>query len=173
MNRRSFISGLGVVMAALFAFATAQPALAGPSQAASPAPEKTVVHLTKAPDKQGMNEVELGEAAMLALQMGNLMQGMQGRTAIFLSLDGTVLADPGVVMNIPAIYNPDYPDPDNEDVEPGLLQAFLGAGGRIVVCPLCALRRGLTQDTIMPGFEWGSPGAISGLFGKAEQIISF
>ena len=173
MNRRNFISGLGVVVAALFAFATAHTALAGPSRAAGPAPEKTVVHLTKAPDKQGMNEADVGEAAILALQMGNLMQGTQGRTAIFLSLDGTVLADPSVVMNIPAIYNPDYPDPDNADVRPGLLQAFLGAGGRIVVCPLCAGRRGLTQESIMPGFEWGSPGTISELFGKAEQIISF
>ena len=173
MNRRKLLSGLGLMVAALLAFTTTANTVAGPAKAASPAPEKTVIHLTKAPDKQGMNEVETGEAAMLALQMANLMQGTQGRTAIFLSLDGTVLADPNVIMNIPAIYNPDYPDPGNDEVKPGLLQAFLGAGGRVVVCPLCGMRRGLTAETILPGIEWGGPDAISELFSKSEQIISF
>lgn len=171
MNRRNFLSGLGVLAAALLAFGTANNTMAGPSKAASPAPEKTVIHLTKAPDKQGMNEVETGEAAILALQLGNLMQGTQGRTAIFVSLDGTILADPNVVMNIPALYNSDYPG--DEEAQPGLLQAFLESGGRVVVCPLCAIRRGLTADTILPGIEWGNPGSISQLFSKSHQIISF
>ena len=171
MNRRNFISGLGLIVAAFLTFTATTNTVAGPAKAASPAPEKTVIHLTKAPDKQGMNEVETGEAAILALQLGNLMQGTQGRTAIFLSLDGTVLADPNVVMNIPAIYNPDYPG--DEEAQPGLLQAFLGAGGRVVVCPRCGMRRGLTADTILPGIEWGNAGSISELFSKSKQIISF
>ena len=173
MNRRNFISGMGVVLAALFAFGTATNATAAPRKAATPAPEKTVMHLTKAPNKQGMNEVEPGEAAILALQLGNLMQGSKGRTAIFLSLDGTILADPSVVGDgsMPAIYNPDYPSDENAD--PGLLQACLEAGGRVIVCPLCGMRRGLTSETILEGIEWGNPESISELFNKAEQIVSF
>jgi sulfur relay (sulfurtransferase) complex TusBCD TusD component (DsrE family) len=172
MKRRNFISRLGVLAVALFAFATTNNTMVAPAKAASPAPEKTtVIHLTKAPDKQGMNEVDTGEAATLALQLGNLMQGTNGRTAIFLSLDGTFLAHPSVVVNIPTIYNPDYPDQDG--AEPGLLQAFLEAGGRVVVCPSCAVARGLASDTILPGIEWGSPASISELFNKSKQIISF
>jgi len=171
MNRRRFLSGFGVIVAAVLMFSTGTGVTAGPSKAAAPAREKTVINLTKAPDKQGMNEVETGEAAVLALQLGNLMQSSKGRTAIFLSLDGTVLADPAVVMNIPSIYNPDYPG--DEAAQPGLLQAFLGAGGRVIVCPLCGLRRGLTEETTLPGIEWGNPDSIAELFSKAEQIISF
>ena len=173
MIRRKFLFGMGAAVAALLAFGTATNAVAGPSKAASPAPEKTVINLTKAPNKQGLNEAEAGEAAALALQMGNLMQGSSGRTAIFLTLDGTILADPSVVGDgsMPGIYNPAYPSDANAD--PGLLQAFLEAGGRVIVCPLCGGRRGLTPDTILEGTEWGSPGTISELLNKAEQIISF
>lgn len=173
MKRRQFLSGLGLVTAMLLVFGAVTGVAAGPAKSAPPAPEKIVLHLTKAPDKQGLNEVETGEAALLALQLGNLLQGSRGRTAIFLSLDGTVLADPSVVMNIPAIYNPDYPDPSDPTVTPGLLQAYLGAGGRVIVCPLCGLRRGLMPETILPGVEWGDPDGIAELFGKAQKVISF
>ena len=160
----------------LFVLSLSMPAAAGPAKSAAPAPEKTVISLTTSPDKLGPNEyVSAAEAETLALQLANLIQGTQGRAALFLSLDGVYLVDLDVLADLAAmgnteIYNFDYPD--NSD-QPGLLQAFLEAGGRVVVCPACAGRRGVTQETSVKGVEWGNAESLSELFNKMGKALSY
>lgn len=141
---------------------------------------KIVVSLTKSPAGEDLgddlyalyeNEFEESESVVLALQLANLLQGSKGRVALFLSLDGVYLVNPEVVTEYPAIYNTDYPS--DPDAEPGLLQAFLGQGGKVIVCPLCAMRRGLTPDTILPGTQWGNAEIISRLFLKTKKILDY
>lgn len=77
----------------LFILSLSMPAVAGPAKSAAPAPEKTVISLTTSPDKMGPNEFgSAAEAETLALQLANLIQGTQGRAALFLSLDGVYLS---------------------------------------------------------------------------------
>ena len=161
------------IVTTLFILSVSMPAVAGPAKSASPAPEKTVISLTTSPDKMGGNEFgSAAEAETLALQLANLIQATQGRAALFLSLDGVYLVDLGVLMTInnPEIYNFDYPESSDQ---PGLLQAFLGAGGRVVVCPACAARRSVTIENSVPGVEWGNAKSLSELFNKMGKALSY
>ena len=156
--------------ATLFILGSSMSAVAGP---ADPAPEKTVISLTTSPDKMGPNEFgSAAEAETLALQLANLIQSTQGRAALFLSLDGVYLVDLGVLaaINNPEIYNFDYPDSSDQ---PGLLQAFLGSGGRVIICPACAARRGVTIENSVAGAEWGNAKSLSELFNKMGKALSY
>ena len=141
---------------------------------------KIVVSLTKSPagvdDAEVLYENEVfeeagSESVVLALQLANLLQSSDGRVTLFLSLDGVRVADPDVVTDYPAIYNMDFPY--HPDAEPGLLQAFLGQGGKVVVCPVCAMRRDLSPNTILPGTVWGNAEIISRLFLKTNKILDY
>ena len=139
--------------------------------------ENVVVSLKTDPTKDP-------EPACVALQIGMnlLMADLDGDgiddvvpaddVTLFLTIGGVELVNPHN-----SIYNRTKPKPVcttpggvNTASLQALLQGFEMRGGKIMICPLCAASRGITEPTT------GEPGTAAGihnLFLYADKVITF
>jgi sulfur relay (sulfurtransferase) complex TusBCD TusD component (DsrE family) len=117
------------------------------------------------------------EPACVALQIGmNLLMPIGGVAAdevtLFLTTGGVELVNPHN-----SIYNRTNPKlvcttPDGVDTASlqGLLAGFQSMGGNVMICPLCAMSRGISEPT---AGDMGSGPSIHNLFLNADKVITF
>ena len=94
------------------------------------------------------------------------------RVILFPTIDGVELINPDNRINKPK--NPklvcDTPGGENTASLSQLLNGFVGLGGEIVICPLCADSRGIDEPTL--GAK-GNAEDIHNLFLYADKVIDF
>jgi sulfur relay (sulfurtransferase) complex TusBCD TusD component (DsrE family) len=139
--------------------------------------ENVVISLNTDPTKDP-------EPACVALQIGMnlLMTDLNGDeiddvvpaddVTLFLTTGGVELVNPHN-----SIYNRTKPKPvcttpNGVNTAPlqALLQGFVMRGGNVMICPLCATSRGITEPT---AGEPGSPVDIHNLFLFADKVLTF
>jgi sulfur relay (sulfurtransferase) complex TusBCD TusD component (DsrE family) len=116
--------------------------------------KRAVVHL-------GSYAADLASAGSAMLMAVNL-QNNGADVTLFLDRDGVRLAD----ARQPAL---EYAGIDVV----GLLDSFVAAGGRVVLCPPGAAHAGIGRDQLRPGAEIGSPPVIAELMLGADVVIDF
>lgn len=135
--------------------------------------EKVVISLATDPTKDP-------EPACVALQIGmNLLMSLPppgdipaDEVTLFVTTGGVELINPNN-----SIYNRAKPKPVcttpagiNAASLQQLLMGFEGLGGKVVICPLCAISRGITEPTTG---EMASSVDIHTLFLEADKVIDF
>jgi hypothetical protein len=121
------------------------------------------------------------EAACVALQIGiNLLRDTvpdrgnnltsvtpADRVVLFPTLGGVELINP---LNDLTALVCDTPAGQATGSLAGLLEGFVKSGGEVIVCPLCADKRGITDPTLG---TMGSGVDIHNLFLHADKVIDF
>lgn len=132
--------------------------------------ERVVISLKTDPTKDP-------EPACVALQIGmNLLmpigEGAADEVTLFVTTGGVELINPHN-----SIHNRTNPKlvcttPDGVDTASlqGLLAGFQGMGGNVMICPLCATSREITEPTTG---DMGTGGSIHNLFLNADKVITF
>lgn len=120
-----------------------------------PQPEKrAVVHL----GSYAADPAAAGSAMLMAVNL----QNNGAAVTLFLDRDGVRLAD----TRQPSL---EYAGIDVV----GLLDTFVAAGGRVVLCPPGAAHAGIGRDQLRPGTEIGSPPVIAELMLGADVVVDF
>jgi sulfur relay (sulfurtransferase) complex TusBCD TusD component (DsrE family) len=131
--------------------------------------EKVIISLKTDPTKDP-------EPACVALQIGmNLLMSPGGAApaddvTLFVTIGGVELINPHN-----SIYNRTKPKsvcttPDGVASLQDLLTGFQGLGGNVVICPLCATNRGITEPVTG---DMGDGLGIHNLFLYADKVITF
>jgi sulfur relay (sulfurtransferase) complex TusBCD TusD component (DsrE family) len=129
-----------------------------------------VVHL-----KRHINDLQ---GAVTAVRLATLMQVQDcADVTLFLTLQGPRLADNRMPQDLLFGTLPDGTPPEEYTLA-WFVQGFLGAGGEIVVCPLCAQEIGLiredgTTPDLLEGVIVPTPQEIADLFLAADKILDF
>jgi sulfur relay (sulfurtransferase) complex TusBCD TusD component (DsrE family) len=118
------------------------------------------------------------EPACVALQIGmNLLMAPGGAApaddvTVFLTTGGVELINPDSIINKRKKPKLVCTTPDGINVAslPDLLTEFQGLGGNVMICPLCATSRGITEPTTG---EMGNGLTIHNLFLFADKVITF
>ena len=96
------------------------------------------------------------------------------RVILFPTIDGVELVNPDNRINRPKNPKPvcDTPAGENTASLSQLMHGFVGLGGEIVICPLCAESRGITEENKTMG-KMGNAEDIHNLFLYADKVIDF
>lgn len=161
----STIAGM-VLMGMLFSVS-----LSAAAEDDAPVVRSHTVLLTVDPGVGGLGQGE--ERACLDLDMANLFVRTGQRATLFLGIDGVKLAD----AKFWEFHNPRCWDATNEIYVPmkGLLDAYMEAGGKVLVCPICwgpRAQQGIVRELI-PGAEFGDSKSIPKTFLRAKNVVSF
>ena len=134
---------------------------------------------------------EAAEPACVALQIGsNLLSKMvmvgenkipvtpADEVVLFTTIDGVEIINPSEdtqeILNDDTVCFAPYVDEEGNFIPTQslnqLLDKFVAAGGKIVVCPLCAMTRGITPE---PPAKMGNAEDIHTLFLYADKVIDF
>lgn len=154
----SLLSVLVVGMVVTVAAVTANRA-DGQSPAAKhrpPATQNILIHLGHSTDDI--------HAADMALHMGTNLLNHHAKVTLFLDREGVRLAD----SRLPIETLTWADNSIDED-----LQAFLSAGGKILVCPGCAANAGLTPDLLRKGAMMATPDTVAAAILAADKVIDF
>jgi sulfur relay (sulfurtransferase) complex TusBCD TusD component (DsrE family) len=104
-------------------------------------------------------------SANMAFSLATNAVGQGLDVIVFLNVRGVYLAD--------AERTPATEGNSDQDLHQKL-QAFVDAGGTVVVCPSCAMEAGLTQDDLIDGAVIGEPGGIIPILADpAYNVISY
>ncbi len=108
---------------------------------------------------------ELNRAAMAIGFSTKILTQKKIPVTIFLNVEGVRVADKNI--------------PQNKHVSgkslKEMLAAFMGAGGRVIVCPMCMENvGGLTKDELIHGVEVGGPDVTwPALFAEGTTVLSY
>lgn len=108
---------------------------------------------------------ELNRAAMAISFSSKILTEKKIPVTIFLNVDGVRIADKGI--------------PENRHVSgkslKEMLAAFIAAGGRVIVCPMCMANvGGMNKDDLIPGVEVGGPEVTwPALFAEDTVVLSY
>lgn len=133
-------------------------ALSAPLQAqatnAARADKHIVVHI-------GQYSNDLHSAAM-GLSLAGMLREAGAEVTVFLDREAVRMADTGQPLL-------QYGDSDTA----ALMQGFIEAGGRVVVCPHCAELGGVAADALRDGAEMGTKASIAALFLDADTVVDY
>lgn len=142
-----------VPLVVLLTLVAAGRALAQPE--AAPA-QRIVVHLGHYSDDL--------HAANMALGLASLLRKAGAEVTLFLDLEGARLAD----GRVPHDLRWGHGAPVGESYE-----AFVAAGGAVVVCPHCAQAAGLDAANLRKGARIASDADVTKLFLEADKVIDY
>jgi predicted peroxiredoxin len=134
-------------MVALLVLALARPAVSQESQ-------NIVIHI-------GQYSNDLHATAM-GLGLATILVDRGAEVTVFLDREGVRLID----SDQPVLV---YGDSDTG----ALLREFIEGGGKIIVCPHCAMLAGVDKTEMRDGVEMGTKETIGDLFLKADKVIDF
>ena len=143
--------GIGLSVVALLASAGAVGALEHGGES-----EKIVVHLS-----QFSNDLH---AVNMALKLGTALLEKGHQVTLFLDLEGVRLVDKGQ----PLTLRWGTTAPIGE-----LYEAFVGAGGKVLVCPHCAAAAGIEESALREGAKMGTTDSITNVLAEANKILDF
>lgn len=155
-----FQSFTGRVLAAVLA---AAPLAAGcaslgvaPAMAQQVDSQKIVVHL-------GSFTNDL-HSAFMAFSLATNMQKAGASVTVFLDREGVRLADQR--------ERGDLTWGDSGPISKAISD-FVGAGGKVMVCPHCAELAGMKAPDLRPGATWGTHQDVASLMIDADKVIDF
>ena len=113
-----------------------------------------------------LTSAELNRAAMAISFAAKIRQDMGKPVTIFLNVDGVRLAHKDA---------PQEPYGMDGKTIHEMLQAFMDAGGRVLVCPMCMMNvAGMTADDLIPGAMVSSPDLMrAALFADGVTVLSY
>lgn len=103
-------------------------------------------------------------AVGMALKIGRILADAGAEVTLFADLEGPRLGDRRVPQDL--VWGSGKPV--NE-----LLDAFVSAGGSIVLCPHCAKVAGIGKDDLRDGVRIGTEKEIAALFLAADKILDY
>lgn len=133
--------------------------------------EKVVISIKTDPAKDP-------EPACVAIQIGmNLLMSIAGTApaddvTVFLTTGGVELINPDSAINKRKVSKRVCTTQSGVNTAslPDLLMSFEGLGGNVVICPLCALSRGITEPT---AGEIANGLGVHNLFLSADKVLTF
>jgi predicted peroxiredoxin len=146
----------------LVMIATASTILGASSLSLRPAPaettqkQKVVVHLTHDTDQL--------HAVKMAVHLARMMQTMGAEVTLLLDVEGVRLASTHQPQNL--IWGKG--DPISEEYD-----AFVKAGGPVLVCPHCAEYAGITERDLRPGAHIGKDGELAKTILAADKVLDY
>jgi predicted peroxiredoxin len=117
---------------------------------------KVVVHLTHYSDDL--------HAAFMAIKLAGAFQKNGADVTIFTDLEGVRLADMRAPQNVRWGHS--------SELAP-LYVAFIEAGGKVLVCPHCAMAAGLETKDLRKGAKIGTEDEVVQLLLAAEKILDY
>ena len=127
-----------------------------PESRAQDEQQQIVIHLSHYSDDL--------HAASMALKIGKMLAVAGAEVTLFADLEGARLGDRRVPQNL--LWGSGKPV--NE-----LYDAFVNAGGNIVLCPHCASVAGIGKDNLRDGSRVGTEKEIAALFLAADKILDY
>lgn len=103
-------------------------------------------------------------AVNMALELGTMLANTGAAVTLFADLEGARVGD----RRLPANLQWGSGKPVSE-----LFDAFIDAGGSVVLCPHCAKVAGISEDSLRDGARIGTPQEISALFLAADKILDY
>jgi sulfur relay (sulfurtransferase) complex TusBCD TusD component (DsrE family) len=140
------------IVAATFA---ANRSLASDDDAPSPAPQ-TVVHLSHYTDDL--------HAAFMALKLATAMQQSGGKVVMFVDLEGVRAADGRQPNDLGWGHSGDLAS---------YYDAFVKAGGSVLVCPHCAKAAGISTGDLRPGAHIGTEQEVAATLSASDRILDY
>lgn len=126
---------------------------AAPAEAAR---QQVVIHLSHFTDDL--------HAVSMALKIGRLLSAQGADVTIFADLEGVRLGDGRVPQELVWGSGPSASE---------LYEAFVEAGGRLLLCPHCAQVAGIDREQLREGAALASEAEIAELFLRADKIIDY
>lgn len=124
--------------------------------AQTPTKQKVVVHLTHYTDNL--------HAVKMAVHLAYLMQDMGAEVTLLLDLEGVRLAD--------TRQPNDLTWGKGEGIAKDL-NAFVKAGGQMLLCPHCAEHSGITAATLRPGARIGKTRELPRAILEADKVLDY
>lgn len=124
--------------------------------AQAPARQKVVVHLKHYTDNL--------HAVKMAVHLAYMMQTMGADVTLLLDLEGVRLAS----TKEPQALVWGKGDPISKEYD-----AFVKAGGDVLLCPHCAEHAGITANQLRPGARLGKDGALAKTILAAAKILDY
>ncbi len=135
------------------------PAIAEPPDAEYEAFEQSiVVHLSHFTDDL--------HAALMAIQIANILQKNGAQVTLWVNLEGVRAVDKRQPNRLS--WGMGHGDSFADRYE-----AFIKAGGRVLVCPHCAAAAGITESDLRPGAQLGTEADIAAMFLEADKVIDY
>lgn len=144
-----FLNSLSLLMACAMLVAYAPTGYAQDEQ-------QVVVHLSHFSDDL--------HAVNMALKIGTMLADAGAAVTLFADLEGARVGD----RRVPPDLRWGSGEPVNE-----LFDAFIEAGGRVVLCPHCASVAGIGADDLRDGTRIGTPQEVVALFLAADKILDY
>lgn len=119
--------------------------------------KNVVVHLTKA----GADP----HAAVMALELATAMQRGGASVTLYLDLEGVRVADARAPNQVQLMQG--------GPTVAQLYDAFVAAGGQVVLCPHCATMAGLERGALRKGATLGTNESISRTLLQADQVVDY
>ena len=143
------IKNLGVVLALLCM-------MASPNASADESEQKLFVNLTSD---------EINRATMAIVFSTNILTKKKIPVTIFLNVEGVRIADKTL---------PEHKHANGKSTKE-MLSAFIKAGGRVIVCPMCMKNvGGINKDDLLDGIEIGGPDVTwPALFADDTTVLSY
>ena len=152
-NKRAYVAAaVGVAMVAV-AMITA---VGRPATAQTESRQKIVVHLTHYTDNL--------HAAKMAVHLAQSMQTMGAEVTLLLDLEGVRLANSREPQNLTW---------GKGDTVASEYDAFVKAGGRVLLCPHCSEHAGVTEKNLRPGARIGKAGELAKTILAAEKVLDY
>ena len=117
-------------------------------------PQKIVVHLGN--DSNGLH------ATFMVVNLVTIFIEKEVDTTFFVNLEGVRLLDYRVPANLKRGTSPEIGN---------LYQKFIEAGGKIVVCPNCAMAAGVETTHLRKGVKFADHDLLATLFFEADKLI--
>jgi predicted peroxiredoxin len=130
--------------------------LVTPASAQTTAKQKVVVHLTHYTDQL--------HTVKMAVHLAHMMQTLGAEVTLLLDVEGVRLASSKEPQNL--IWGKG--DPISVEYE-----AFVKAGGRVLVCPHCAEHAGITERDLRPGAQLGKERALAKTILAADKVLDY
>ena len=118
--------------------------------------QQIVVHLSHYSDDL--------HAVNMALKIGTMLSDAGASVTLFADLEGARLGDRRLPNNLR--WGSGKP-------VSGLYDAFVKAGGSVILCPHCASAAGISEDALRDGARIGTQEEIAALFLAADKILDY
>jgi predicted peroxiredoxin len=120
------------------------------------AKQKVIVHLTHYTDNL--------HAVSMAVHLAQMMQTTGADVTLLLDLDGVRLASTKETQNL--VWGKGEPISKEYD-------AFVKAGGRVLLCPHCSENAGITERDLRPGARIGKHGELPKTILAANKVLDY
>lgn len=118
--------------------------------------QKVVIHLSHYTDDL--------HATMMALKLGKAMAAKGAEVTLLLDLEGVRLVDADQPQDLR--WGPDTPVATHYD-------AFVKAGGKLLVCPHCAAAAGVEKAKLRPGARIGEEMELADALLAADKVLDY